>query len=191
MTDTIQRDASATGAFDRLLFPSAVQTSVDSFDALVKYNSRSGRRSAEYEAFALQTHGKRQSAGQAVDYAKAMRASKNRVRIATQSAGQYIPTSAERDVRESSTDRVRVAAANAVSASRDAAVASAALAMNRGYRTIWLVLSLLAMGWTWLSGLSLMLGVGIPKAVAVFGLAAMIALLVTTYVAGAPHKPRR
>lgn len=68
---------------------------------------------------------------------------------------------------------------------------AAAIVMNRGYRLIWLILSLCVMLSTAVATLSLGADVGMPKPAAVFALAASVGLLLTTFFAGAPRRPKR
>lgn len=192
MTDTIHRDDSMTGPFARLMTPSVSETLLTPFDGWMKDESRSGRRSEEFEEFPLAKYERRPLVTRPGQYTQLVVRNKGRARsIAYAGSVQDAPKVEDGSRRITTASVHDIAGAPESQRDRNAALAAAAIALNRGYRAIWLVLSVLAMGWTWLSALSLLAGVGIPRAAAVLGLVAMVGLLVTTFVAGAPRRDKR
>lgn len=227
MTDTIQRDALATGAFDDILSPAGGKTPPDRFDGWVREGTVPGRRGDNFEVFSLKGYKRHGGVNIPGPYSRLLRGTKVRVHVApagdatTASSidefrphnvdgGEHIASRVPDDVSSIARDPhdspelsdngpalnsevpdQPAATPRSPRAPLEASLMAAALAMNRGYRAIWLVLSLLAMGWTWLSGLSLLAGIGIPRGVAVLGLVAMVGLIVTTFVAGAPRREKR
>lgn len=192
MTDTIHRDDSMTGPFASLITPSVSETLLTPFDGWMKDESRSGRRSEEFEPFPLAKYERRPLVTRPGQYPQLVHRAKGGARSVTYLASvRDAPKVQDRSGLTTADAVPKVAGSAESQRDRNAALSAAALVLNRGYRAIWLVLAVLAMGWTWLSALSLLAGVGIPRAAAVLGLVAMLGLLVTTFVAGAPHRDKR